>query len=281
MMNNEGFYNTREELVPVSKLSITGFILSIIQFFTIGILSPLSMIFSIAGTATSTRGRKRGKGFGIAGIIMSSIGLCLLVFFIFAVILSAGTSRYISKRRAREEEAKQHYADMKEAIDNIDTRSGSASALSFEKDFGSYDISADWVEAEDSPGGIYYCHEGDEDAAMPNNIKVFHDKSRYSEDDVLAFKDAINAQLLQQTKDSGSIITGSGSTTSRGYTLLTFEILPSDEDDGAPYKCVQYYIVGDCEYVMVSLMIWDMDKDASEDHSEECAEKIVNSFEWD
>ena len=148
------------------------------------------------------------------------------------------------------------------------------------KSFGSYEISSDWVEANGSSNDIYYCYEGRENDSQPNNIRVFHDSNKYSEDQILEFKEAIQVQLLQQVSGSDVHLTGNGWTTDNGLEIIQFNIEPNEEDSSAPNKCIQYYIVGDKEYVMVSLMIWDTDADEI-DQTEECAEKIINTFEWD
>jgi hypothetical protein len=93
----------------LSRLSLTGFILSLVTvslfvFLWLGVRMPgdledalsagkyilfaATIIFSIAGMISSRNGRRRGRQFGLAGIIILALGLVLLVlsfiqFFIF------------------------------------------------------------------------------------------------------------------------------------------------------------------------------------------------------
>ena len=278
-----------------SGLCVAGFITSLVQFITLGFLSPLSMILSICGVVSCRGGRKTGKGLGIAGIIISVFGIIFMCFWLtmMGTMLDkyrdevkkdktgrhAGSSKVIDD----EDEDDEDEDDVKDTDvddDDYDDDYDDTSSRIY-KDFGSYEISSDWVEAQDDGlNGVYYCHEGDEYELQPNNIMVRYGTNKYSKDDVMSFKAAIQTQLLQQFQDIPANIGGGGSYTDNGYDLIRFEITPDEQDEKTPGRCVQYYIVGDYEYVMVSVMVWDLDKEES-DGCAECAKAIVHSFLWD
>lgn len=72
--------------------AITGFVLSIISIVSCGISSILGLIFSIIGLSNCNKNNKDGKGFAIAGIIISAImifALILLCIFLFAITYSS------------------------------------------------------------------------------------------------------------------------------------------------------------------------------------------------
>lgn len=70
-----------------NSLGLAGFILSLIGFFSCGLLSPIGLILSFFGLF------KPPRGLAIAGFILGLIGsillLVMLVFGLFAVVLSA------------------------------------------------------------------------------------------------------------------------------------------------------------------------------------------------
>ena len=70
--------------VPVSGLSITGFVLSLVSLICCGLTSPLGLIFSIIGLVKGDPDDKTGKGLAIAGIIISGI---LLLLFIMSLVV--------------------------------------------------------------------------------------------------------------------------------------------------------------------------------------------------
>ncbi len=71
------------EKVPVNGLSITGFVIAIVSLMCCGLTSPIGLIFSIIGLAKGDPEDKTGKGLAIAGIIISSILLILLIVSLF------------------------------------------------------------------------------------------------------------------------------------------------------------------------------------------------------
>lgn len=102
-----------EQKRTISKLCLTGFILSVISpvllifinafnslweveivywcLFVIAILSPLAgLVLSIAGLVGARKGNKKGKGFGIAGIILTSVyaAVVLVVVLILGLIIN-------------------------------------------------------------------------------------------------------------------------------------------------------------------------------------------------
>ena len=94
--------------------------------------------------------------------------------------------------------------------------------------------------------------------------------NKYSKDDHMSFKTAIQNQLAYQIKGYGATITGSGSTTKEGYIVYSFKI------DMGSQITVQHYIVGDYKYVLVHETIWD----GNSSDTDNAAKEIVNSFKW-
>ena len=178
----------------------------------------------------------------------------------------AGCSAYRGRDRGKDK-------DRKKTEEEEDEEEGV-----YEKDFGTYVIeNEDWVEVEehsDPPYYFSYCVEGNEDEAMPNNIAVFYDENDYSEDEHEDFRDGILASLGAQAQGlEGVTITSAGTTSANDIIVYRFELQSSEN------LTVQWYLVGDEEYVMVSACIWDEDE-ASEDGIMEVAQGIVDSFEW-
>ena len=111
-----------EQKRTISKLCLTGFILSVISpvllifinafnslweveivywcLFVFAILSPLAgLVLSIAGLIGARKGNKKGKGFGIAGIILTSVyaAVVLVVVLILGLIINT-FSRHDTKK---------------------------------------------------------------------------------------------------------------------------------------------------------------------------------------
>ena len=149
--------------------------------------------------------------------------------------------------------------------------------LECETDFGIYTIGYGWVEAESQsapPDRYVYCAEGNEDSRTPpNNLAVSYDTNFYGPDDGDDFASAILQQLHGQAAQFG----GTAAMTEYG-TFGENQVYRVDmlSDQGT---CIQWYVCGDHEYVMFSLMIFDEDE-AEEDHSMDVAEEAVNSFVW-
>jgi len=59
--------------------AIAGFVISIVSIFCCGLPSWLGLVFSIIGLVNANKGEGEGKGFAIAGIVISAILLVLLI----------------------------------------------------------------------------------------------------------------------------------------------------------------------------------------------------------
>lgn len=78
---------SNKQTVPVSGLSITGFVFAMVSLICCGLVSPLGLVFSIIGLIKIDEGDRTGKGLAIAGIIISAI---MLVLFILMIIIFNG-----------------------------------------------------------------------------------------------------------------------------------------------------------------------------------------------
>lgn len=140
-----------------------------------------------------------------------------------------------------------------------------------ETSYGTFTIPSTWVKRDDhSTANKYFFANRNDNNSIPNNISVEIGTNRYSKDDHMTFKTAIQNQLVYQVKGSGATINGSGSTTSNGYIVYTFRINMSSQ------TTVQHYIVGDYKYVLVHETIWD----GNTSDTDNAAKEIVNSFKW-
>ena len=80
-----------------NSLALVGFILSIVfSLFTCGLLSIVGLVLSIVGLTEINKTGEKGKGFAIAGIIISAISIGLIIFFILLASLSTSTELYDS-----------------------------------------------------------------------------------------------------------------------------------------------------------------------------------------
>lgn len=140
-----------------------------------------------------------------------------------------------------------------------------------ETSYGSYTIPSTWMKRDDhSTSTKYFFANRNDKNNPPNNISVEMGTNRYSKDDHMSFKTAIQNQLAYQVKSSGATINGSGSTTKNGYVVYTFRVNMSSQ------TTVQHYIVGDYKYVLVHETIWD----GNSSDTDNAAKEIVNSFKW-
>ena len=237
------------EVTKSSALATAGFIVSLVSILLGGSLWIISLPLSIAGTVVGSRRGRSGKGFGIAGIIISVV--CIIEFAIVIVIVGAlGTYTKDYVKLAQ-------------------------SSHATSKSFGTYELSKDWVEAKSNGSkDFFYCSRERRNDDRPNNIEVRCDKYDYSEDEVLEFKESLQRQMYMQAP-KGSTVTGSGFKTDKGYDAFVYNF---DGGEGGQY-CSQYYIMGDKRFVMISAMIWNEEEDET-DQTIKCAETIVNSFEW-
>lgn len=249
-------------------LCIAGMILGILSFFTCGVPALIGLILSIIGVIIAGKKGQKGKGMGIAGIITSAVSLVLLIAFIIFAYVMDGTSYSSGYNTGRNRSS----GSVSSSI--FDRRSDEDDGI-YEVSYGTYEVDEEWEEVDADGQTFIYCLEGTYDGHgdTPNNIMVTHDSNNYDEDEHEEFRDAILADLGEQTQDQNVVITGRGITSDNGYTVYVFEI------EGDDVEQVQYYIIGDHEYVMVSAMIWD--QAASEDDDIiDVAEDIVDSFEW-
>ena len=255
---------------PMDVMCIVSFCVSVFAGITCGVLSGISLVLSIIGLVKVKKNGKRGKELAIAGIIISGITMLLFIglfVLLFAIGFFSGV-KDISSRR----EITRHNEEIASRIDNEEGI--------YRKAFGSYEVDDDWVEedASDADQIYVYCLQGTYNGAggeIPNNIMVSHDSNRYDEDDHIEFKNAILRQLNDQIAGTDvEEVTGTGYTSDNGYVVYKFDMAGANEEK------IQYYIVGDREYVVVSVMIWDRDA-AEEDHIIDVAEEIVDSFEWE
>ena len=81
---NQNVNNNQGQVNQTNGWSITGFILSIagIILCCCGPISVAGLILSIIGVVKSNSMNNSGKGLGIAGIVISVIGLCLLLLVV-------------------------------------------------------------------------------------------------------------------------------------------------------------------------------------------------------
>lgn len=140
-----------------------------------------------------------------------------------------------------------------------------------ETSYGSFTIPSTWIKREDhSTSSKYFFANRSDKNDIPNNISVEMGTNRYSKDEHMSFKTAIQTQIAAQISRRGATMTGSGSTTKNGYIVYTFRInMPGQ-------TTVQHYIVGDYKYVLVHETIWNGDGIDTDN----AAKEIVNSFRW-
>lgn len=78
-----------EENNKTNTCAIIGFVLSLCCFTTCGLTSILGLIFSIIGTVTSKKYGSKGKGFSIAGIIISSVFIIVLALLFILILIGS------------------------------------------------------------------------------------------------------------------------------------------------------------------------------------------------
>lgn len=184
------------------------------------------------------------------------------------------SQREAQEREERREDKEEHEDDEdKEKESEHDTGNKKKDGVE-ERNFGSYQIPEGWQKSEthSTKSKYFYVEEGHDKDKTPNNISVEADSNRYSEDQVMEFKDAILSQLMMQMKDKDVSMQGDGTYTEQGYPLLVFDML----DNESGIRTIQYYIVGDHEFCLVHLTVFDGDEDAKD-----AAEEIVDSFVWE
>ena len=159
-----------------------------------------------------------------------------------------------------------------------DRKSSEDGVVEMEKEFGTYEIKNGWVEVDSqsmAPDIFTYCVEGNENSKTPpNNIVVRHDKNQYSKDQHVDF----SAAILQQIHGQAASYNGTAAMTE--YGRFGENMCYRFDMDCEELDLIQWYVIGDHEYVMFSITI--VDEDAAED--DDCidmAEDSVNSFVWD
>ena len=253
-------------------LCISGFVISLVSLILCaGLLSVLSLILSIVGVVKSKKNNE-SNGLGIAGIIISAVSLVVAAVLIAVGIFTGLIGTYLGLVAVdTANKTNTHNSIVAEEIDDLNGEE-------YVKDFGTYSVSDDWEEVDHGSDYYVYCYEGtfEPNGDIPNNIMVSHDTNPYSSGDHMSFRDAILAQLNEQAgeTDDLELVTGSGTFTDSGAVVYSFDMT------GDGVEKIQYYIVGDHEYVCVSAMIWDTDA-AEDDNIREVASDIVKSFEWE
>lgn len=71
--------NTGQVKNKTNGFAIAGFVISIVSIFCCGIPSWLGLVFSIIGLVNANKSEGEGKGVAIAGIVISTILLILLI----------------------------------------------------------------------------------------------------------------------------------------------------------------------------------------------------------
>ena len=141
-----------------------------------------------------------------------------------------------------------------------------------EKDFGTYEIHADWVEsvAHSTNSKFFYVKEGEENENRPNNISVNEGTNKYSESEHEKFRMAILKQLSMQIGRNEDVkLNANGSNTKNGYLVYTFSI-----KDGNT-TTTQYYIIGEYKYVLVHETTF-----GNSTETDNAAQKIIDTFKW-
>ena len=148
----------------------------------------------------------------------------------------------------------------------------------YEKEFGSYEVGYGWGEVDDQSDPPYYfayCMSGNEDSdEAPNNIAVSYGSNYYSKEEGADFTSAILQQITGQAAQYNGTAAMTEYSEDPDHSYYRFDMECED------FTVIQWYLTGDYEYVMVSLMISDEDK-AEEENAMEVAQQIVDTFEWE
>ncbi len=204
---------------------------------------------------------------------LKSFKKAITVVTVLAILMSTAGCVGRSGRSSRRDRDRDDDDD-----DDRNARTEQSEELECEAEFGTYTIGYGWVEVEGQsapPDRFTYCAEGNEDSRTPpNNLSVVHDTNFYGPDEGDDFATAILQQLHGQAAQFNGTAYMSEYGTFGENEVYRFD-MESDQGD-----CIQWYVTGDHEYVMFSLMVFDEDE-AEEDHSYEVAEEAVYSFVWD
>lgn len=193
------------------------------------------------------------------------IALVTVAAFMFGAV---GCSSLRSVRRDRDRDRSR---EEEEEDDN------DSDELEIEADFGTFVINNGWilVDGQSNSSRYVFCNEDDEDSsAPPNNLTVTNDTNYYSEDEHEDFC----AAILQQIHGQAASYNGTAAMTE--YGTFGENMVYRFDMDCEDFDVIQWYVIGDYEFVMFSLMIVDEDK-AEDDNAVQMTEDAVNSFVWD
>lgn len=146
----------------------------------------------------------------------------------------------------------------------IDDASGDTYTL----EYGKVTVINGWkaVKERSTERKAFFAPASYDGKGVPDNISIEYATNSYALSDSTDFARSIERQLAMQT---GVTIKGSGSTTARGYLLLSFEF----EIEGTAYR--QYYIPGERHHILIY--------ETNFSGSEECAKtaaQMADSFEF-
>ena len=101
-----------EEQPPYSGLCVAGFVTALLGLF------PIDLILSIVGIVSCNKHGKRGKGLGIAGIIISILTGFVVIIMIAVLVLGIGT--YLDRANEAADSLKAHNDKTAKAVQLID-----------------------------------------------------------------------------------------------------------------------------------------------------------------
>lgn len=161
-----------------------------------------------------------------------------------------------------------------EEIQIIDRGSNGSGGEWVKTNYGNFRIADGWKFSEEhsSEGKLLFVKDGLDYSTPTSNISVEHGTNKYASDNHVAFREAILEQLLVQIGDDGAKLGGTGTYTDGGNFLYIFSI---EEEDGT--KTVQYYIVGEYEYILIHETDFNDEKINDVD---EAASEMAVSFVW-
>jgi hypothetical protein len=169
----------------------------------------------------------------------------------------------------------------------IYSQENSMNTLKITKEFGAYDIPADWIEVDKFPGLAwnFWYSQKDENSEAPDwtHISVSFSRNPFKIDENEKFKEAILGQLLRQFMQADptqkpEITNFAETTTKQNYLLFIFTIRHYEIKLDKKVTSIQYYIVGDEKHTVLYLTAFDEEKILP---AIEAAEIITNSFEWE
>ena len=138
--------------------------------------------------------------------------------------------------------------------------------------YGKYSIPNNYLLRRDHSTSTkyFFVNKKDRTSSRPNNISVEGGINRYSKENHMQFRQAIQSQIYMQSKTLNATVNGSGITSKNGYNVYKFIVKGSE-------TTIQYYIVGDYKYMLIHETIFD-DNVSEVDNA---AKYIVDSFIWE